>query len=136
MTAISRKDEMQMRALILNDRFVQAWNNGDIAAACKEYIEDATFVGRGNIIKGRDNIIDYYKKSYPTKAEMGTLSLSFVEFRCYYELAAPMMASAVLKFEVSGEGFYHQGHSLEVYAMFRGSLYIIQDVSIGTSLRR
>jgi uncharacterized protein (TIGR02246 family) len=70
---------------------VLAWNRGDPAAFCEVYAEDATFVSPSGLTRGRQAVLDRYRKRYPDKAAMGTLSLEPIETR-----PAPGEAGAVL----------------------------------------
>ena len=45
------------------------------------YAEDATFVSPTGLTRGRQAVLDRYRKRYPDKAAMGTLSLEVVEIR-------------------------------------------------------
>jgi uncharacterized protein (TIGR02246 family) len=57
-----------------------AWNRGNLEGFAKPYAEDCIFVGK-QIVKGRDNVLARYKKSYPTAAAMGKLAFRNVEVR-------------------------------------------------------
>jgi uncharacterized protein (TIGR02246 family) len=58
-----------------------AWNRGDLAAFCEVYAEDATFLSPSGITRGRQAVLDRYRKRYPDKAAMGTLALEPIETR-------------------------------------------------------
>ncbi len=60
---------------------VAAWNRGDLAAFCEVYVEDATFLSPSGITRGRQAVLDRYRKRYPDKAAMGTLTLDPIETR-------------------------------------------------------
>ncbi|MEK7612539.1 MAG: nuclear transport factor 2 family protein [Patescibacteria group bacterium] len=117
---------------MINRYFIDAWNRGDIETACGVYAEDATYIGKGGIINGRENIVKHYRNQYPSVTVMGILALKFVEFRCH-SLASPVMASGVLEFELLIPTDLYRGYTLEVYAMYGGELCIVQDMSIGKS---
>jgi uncharacterized protein (TIGR02246 family) len=63
------------------DRQVQAWNRGDLEGFVSVYAEDAAFVSPTGLTRGRQGVLDRYRKRYPDKAAMGTLSLEVLETR-------------------------------------------------------
>lgn len=60
----------------------QAWNNGNIDKFMEHYwkSDSLKFIGKKGITYGWQNTLDNYKKSYPTKNEMGTLQFSNLQF--------------------------------------------------------
>ncbi len=61
---------------------VTAWNNGDIDGFMNGYwkSDSLIFTSGGNIQRGWKTTLEKYKKSYDTKAKMGTLKFSQLEF--------------------------------------------------------
>lgn len=59
----------------------EAWNRGDLVAFTSVYADDAIFVSPSGVTTGRQAVLDRYKKRYPDKKAMGTLSFEFVEAR-------------------------------------------------------
>jgi ketosteroid isomerase-like protein len=59
-----------------------AWNKGDVDGFMKYYWnnEDLTFVSKRGVSKGWQQVYDNYKKGYPDKAAMGTLTFDKLEF--------------------------------------------------------
>ncbi len=60
-----------------------AWNRGDLPAFAS-YYEDSpqtTFMGREVIRGGTQAILDRYRKAYPTREAMGTLTFSEIDVR-------------------------------------------------------
>jgi uncharacterized protein (TIGR02246 family) len=60
-----------------------AWNRGDLPAFAS-YYEDSpqtTFMGREVIRGGKQAILERYRKAYPTRDAMGTLTFSEIEVR-------------------------------------------------------
>lgn len=57
-----------------------AWNRGDIEAFSESYKDspDTLFI-TGTVNRGFAGMVDAYKREYPTKAVMGTLSFSELE---------------------------------------------------------
>ncbi|MGD0436180.1 MAG: DUF4440 domain-containing protein [Bryobacteraceae bacterium] len=66
---------------VLDDQ-AAAWNRGDIARYMAGYdnSESTTFVG-ATIVKGHAQVLENYKKRYPTRENMGTLRFSDLEIR-------------------------------------------------------
>jgi uncharacterized protein (TIGR02246 family) len=60
---------------------VTAWNRGDLAAFCEVYADDATFLSPSGLTRGRQAVLDRYRKRYPDKAAMGSLALDPIETR-------------------------------------------------------
>jgi len=60
-----------------------AWNRGDLAAFASYYDDspETTFVGREVVRGGVQAILGRYRKAYPTREAMGTLSFSNVNVR-------------------------------------------------------
>jgi len=66
---------------VLDDQTL-AWNRGDIPAFMTGYENspETTFVGK-EVSKGYTAVLERYKKSYASKAQMGTLQFSGLEVR-------------------------------------------------------
>jgi len=64
------------------DAQVAAWNRGDIPGFMAGYddSESTTFVG-ATVLKGHAQVLEGYKKRYPTRESMGTLKFSGLEIR-------------------------------------------------------
>jgi uncharacterized protein (TIGR02246 family) len=60
---------------------VAAWNRGDLVAFCGVYADDAMFLSPSGITRGKQAVLDRYRKRYPDKAAMGTLALEPIETR-------------------------------------------------------
>lgn len=67
---------------VLNDQ-VQAWNDGDIEGYMQGYWRsDATmFVSGGNVLRGYDEVLARYKKTYASREAMGTLLFEDLDVR-------------------------------------------------------
>src|ERR1700736_3788832 len=59
----------------------EAWNRGDIDAFMNGYAraETTTFVSEDKVTRGWQTVRDRYKKKYPDRAKMGTLTFSDLE---------------------------------------------------------
>lgn len=64
------------------DEQTVAWNNGDIDSFMKGYWNspELTFVSGTKVTKGWQPTLENYKKSYDSKAKMGVLTFSGLEF--------------------------------------------------------
>jgi len=58
-----------------------AWSRGDLDAFCSVYADDALFITQTGTTRGRQAVLDRYRKRYPDRAAMGTLSLEPIEVR-------------------------------------------------------
>ena len=58
------------------------WSKGDLEAFMNGYIKSDSliFVGSGGITYGWQQILENYKKGYPTKEHTGTLTFNLLEF--------------------------------------------------------
>ena len=85
------KDVAAVRAVIESQ--AAAWNRGDVEGYMEGYAkEDATtFVSGDTITRGWQTVLERYKARYDTRAKMGTLTFSELEFKPlgpYYIMAA------------------------------------------------
>jgi uncharacterized protein (TIGR02246 family) len=60
-----------------------AWNRGDLEAFTAVYAEDASFLSPSGLTKGRQQVLARYRKRYPDKQAMGTLTLEVQEVRVF-----------------------------------------------------
>jgi len=76
----------------------EAWNRGDLPAFASYYDDspETTFVGREVVRGGVQAILGRYRKAYPTREAMGTLSFSNVDVR----MLAPDLALATGEFHL------------------------------------
>lgn len=74
-------DETAIRTVISAQ--AMAWNRGDVTAFMQGYEDspETAFVGAGTVRKGFQPILDRYKQTYSTKAQMGTLTFSNITVR-------------------------------------------------------
>jgi ketosteroid isomerase-like protein len=71
--------ESEIRAML--DAQVTDWNRGDIEGFMAGYwkSDKTTFLGSGNVARGWQALLERYKRGYPDKKAMGTLSFSELE---------------------------------------------------------
>jgi uncharacterized protein (TIGR02246 family) len=79
--AAQGKDEPDVTGALADQ--VAAWNRGDIEAFCAVYAEDAVFLSPSGVARGHQAVLERYRKKYPDRAAMGTLSLQPIETRTY-----------------------------------------------------
>ena len=91
------EDETRKALAAVLDRQVQAWNRGDLEGFVSVYAEDAAFVSPTGLTRGRQAVLERYRKRYPDKAAMGRLSLETVETR----LAGAQAASVVARWTLA-----------------------------------
>jgi uncharacterized protein (TIGR02246 family) len=70
--------EAAVRAAL--DEQVRAWNRGDLAAFVRTYSSETLFVGK-EITRGSAGVLERYRRRYPTRERMGTLSFTHIEVR-------------------------------------------------------
>ena len=72
-----------------------AWNRGDIEGFMQGYwkSEQMVFVSGTNVARGWQAALDRYKKSYDTKAKMGTLTFSDLEINVLAKDSAAVLGS-------------------------------------------
>jgi uncharacterized protein (TIGR02246 family) len=58
----------------------EAWNRGDLNEFVKTYSGETVFVGR-EVARGNAGVLERYRRTYSTKAQMGTLTFSDLEIR-------------------------------------------------------
>jgi ketosteroid isomerase-like protein len=77
LTTLSRQQLDVIKVLVAQEK---AWNRGDIEGFASGYKDspDTLFVGR-QISRGYQQMLEDYKKNYPTKEAMGTLSFTELE---------------------------------------------------------
>ena len=100
------------------------WNRGDIPAFMEGYwkSEQLTFVS-SRVTKGWQSTLDNYKKSYPDKAAMGTLTFSDLEITAVSKDAAVVLGSWSLKREKDNPG----GKFTLIFRKFKEGWRIVHD---------
>src|SRR5882762_6121645 len=71
----------EIRAMLNNSQ--AAWNRGDLLAFASDYEDspETTFIGSEVVRGGTKAILERYRKRYPSRDAMGTLSFSEIEVR-------------------------------------------------------
>lgn len=102
-----------------------AWNRGDIDGFMQGYwrSEKLTFVSETSVTRGWQQTLDRYKKSYDTRAKMGTLTFSDLEITVLSKDAAVVLGSWSLKREKDDPG----GKFTLVFRRFKEGWRIVMD---------
>jgi uncharacterized protein (TIGR02246 family) len=70
--------EAAVRAVL--DEQVNAWNEGNLERFVRTYAPDTLFVGK-EVRRGSAGVLKGYRRNYPTRERMGTLTFSGLEVR-------------------------------------------------------
>ena len=89
-----RRGRARAAVAALLDSSAAAWNRGDLDAFCGDYAEDARFISPSGVTQGRQAVLERYKKKYPDRAAMGTLSFEVVEVRLSSGMEGSVLGSA------------------------------------------
>ena len=83
-----------------------AWNRGDLPAFASYYDDSpaTTFIGREVTRGGVQAILERYRRGYPTREAMGTLTFSELEVRPLADGVALMTGRFALKRTAAGGG--------------------------------
>ncbi len=81
MDSVERRQQAADEVSELLQTQAAAWNRGDLEVFTSVYADDALFASPKGITRGRAEVLAQYRKSYPDRAAMGTLSLEIVEIR-------------------------------------------------------
>lgn len=74
-------DEAAIRTLLQTQ--TESWNRGDVDGFMQTYwkSDSLMFIGKSGVVWGWQQTRDNYKKSYPDKAAMGTLSFDIIQVK-------------------------------------------------------
>ena len=91
LSAQNEKSEAAIRK-VMEDQ-AAAWNQGDLDGFMQGYwkSEKLTFLSGTNVTRGWQPTLDRYKKSYDSRAKMGTLTFSGLEITLLGEDAAVVL---------------------------------------------
>lgn len=83
LSALAQNEDSVAAIRAVLDAQAKAWNRGDIRGYMNGYLRDSEtmFVGSDGVTRGWDTVFERYKKKYDTRAKMGTLSFSDLDFR-------------------------------------------------------
>jgi uncharacterized protein (TIGR02246 family) len=136
--AAARRARSEVAALLAVQS--AAWNRGDVAAFTAVYAEDATFVAPSGLTHGRAAVLARYRRRYPDRRAMGTLSLEILEARALggeRDAAAPAGVAALsvvahwrLSYPEEPGRRPAEGSTLLVLQKSAGGWQIVQDASM------
>ena len=103
----------------------QAWNRGDIEAFMDGYAKDdsITFVSGDSVNRGWQTVLERYRKNYDSRARMGTLTFSELEFKPLSEF----YVIAVGRFELERESDHPRGRFTLIFRRTTGGWRIVHD---------
>jgi uncharacterized protein (TIGR02246 family) len=81
-----------------------AWTRGDLDAFCSVYADDALFLSTSGVTRGRQAVLERYRRRYPDRAAMGALTLEPLEVRLVLGAAAGASCSDLLDAAAQGGG--------------------------------
>lgn len=83
--SLAQKNQNKAFEIILTNMCSQeaSWNNGDIEGymSCYWDSDSLKFIGKSGITYGWKTTLEHYKKSYPDKTAMGTLTFSDIRIK-------------------------------------------------------
>jgi len=105
-----------------------AWNRGDLAAFASYYDDspETTFIGREVVRGGVEAILGRYRRAYPTRDAMGTLTFSEIAVRPLADGVALATGKFALERTAAGGG-PASGRFTLVLMLKRGKWKIIHD---------
>ncbi len=131
----ARKAEEAVKALLATQS--AAWSRGDLEGFTAVYAEDATFVSATGLTHGRQQVLERYRRRYPDKKAMGTLTLDVRETRTFPAAGKSCAIEGVsvaarwkLAYPDQPEKKTAEGSTLLVLRPRGGSWEIVQDASM------
>lgn len=78
--AHAQQSQEHQQILTILDRQTKAWNTGDVAAFMHGYWESDSllYIGKTGVRQGYQTTLDSYRKNYPDRAAMGTLTFNIL----------------------------------------------------------
>lgn len=121
-----------------------AWNRGDLETFTSVYADECSFVSPTGLTRGRQQVLERYRRRYPDKAAMGHLTLEILEFEPVWGVDTSMVgdsrpsgvhgASVVgrwrLTYPAEATRETAQGSTLLVLHRRGGEWKIVQDASM------
>lgn len=119
------KAEGEIRSIM--DRQEKAWNTGELEDFMDGYWESDSlmFIGKSGVNRGWQTTLDNYKRSYPDKAAMGTLTFNILTV----EVLNRKSAFVVGKWHLAREAGDLEGHYTLLWKKMKGEWVIVADHS-------
>lgn len=104
-----------------------AWNNGDLEAFMATYwkSDSLMFIGKSGVTYGWQKTLDNYKKSYPSKDEMGQLRFDIIKV----QKLGKDTYNVVGKWQLARKMGDLKGHYTLIFRKINGGWKIVQDHS-------
>jgi ketosteroid isomerase-like protein len=117
------RDVAAVRAVIESQ--AAAWNRGDVVGYMEGYAKEdsTTFVSGDTITRGWQTVLDRYKARYDTRAKMGTLSFSELEFKPL----GPYYIMATGRWQLAREGDEPHGRFTLIFRRTSAGWRIVHD---------
>ena len=111
---------------VLEDQRI-AWNSGDIEGYMQGYwkSDSLRFVGKNGVRYGWNETLSSYKKGYPTKTEMGSLTFNVISLEPFSETSAFMIG----KWSIARAENSVSGHFMLIWKKIAGKWLITADHS-------
>ncbi|MDQ3804106.1 MAG: nuclear transport factor 2 family protein [Acidobacteriota bacterium] len=102
-----------------------AWNRGDIDGFMAGYAreETTTFVSGDTVTRGWQTVLDRYKRNYDSRAKMGTLTFSELEFRPL----SPFYIMATGRWQLAREADTPRGRFTLIFRRTTGGWRVVHD---------
>lgn len=125
MASHAQSDVQKIQAVMQQQ--TTAWNQGNLEAFMDTYWKNDSllFVGKKGVTYGWQQTLDNYRKSYPSKDEMGQLRFTLLKI----QLMGAGFYNVVGKWQLSRKMGDLNGHFTLVFKKIDGSWKIIQDHS-------
>jgi peptidoglycan/xylan/chitin deacetylase (PgdA/CDA1 family) len=88
-----RKAREQVASVL--ERQADAWNRGDFETFCSFYAADASFASPEGLARGRQAVLERYRRKYPDPVSRGTLSFDVLDSRLASGLESSVFGDAV-----------------------------------------
>jgi peptidoglycan/xylan/chitin deacetylase (PgdA/CDA1 family) len=109
LAAVRRAGDARSAVEALLKTQADAWNRGDLEIFTSVYAEDASFLSPTGLTRGRRQVLERYRRRYPDRKAMGTLTLEIVEAR----------PAQGVEFTALGDARPGRVHSLSVAARWK-----------------
>ncbi|MBI2840124.1 MAG: SgcJ/EcaC family oxidoreductase [Acidobacteria bacterium] len=90
-----KEDQAKADVAALLKAQAEAWSAGDLAKFCEVYADDAVFVSPSGVTRGRQEVLDRYRRRYPDARAMGKLRLDIIEMRPAWGIEVTPLLDAV-----------------------------------------
>ncbi|HXY41125.1 MAG TPA: polysaccharide deacetylase family protein [Vicinamibacteria bacterium] len=95
LTAVRRDGEARQQVTRLLDEQAAAWTRGDLEAFCSVYAEDAVYLSPTGLTRGRQQVLERYRRRHPGREALGALTLEIQEMRAAWGTEVSLLGDAV-----------------------------------------